>query len=394
MTTYRPADIARAWGHKPHLLWLDSADETHPNAGWSYVMADPEEWIEGRMEDCIPRIRKALAGHEPAGADAPFAGGAAGYFGYDGHVAVGIYPALYAYDHSNDEGHFINCEAGQNSAPIPANDYVLEWQALTSPATYQSRVQKVIDYILAGDIFQANLSQAFEADLPDSFNTLDYYLRLRERNPAPFGGYFDAGKRCLASCSPERFLSINNTGRIETKPIKGTAPRHTNSVDDKASAARLMASAKDRAENIMIVDLLRNDLSKVCEPASVQVEALCALESFARVHHLVSTVSGQLDKGRDALDALAACFPGGSITGAPKIRAMKIIDELEDVPRGPYTGALGWVGFDGAMDSNILIRSVVFEDGKARLNVGGGITARSQPAAEYQETLDKAAGMQ
>lgn len=388
---FTPADIARAWAAKPHLLWLDSADENHSDAGWSYVMADPEEWIEGRMEDCIPRIRAALAKHKPAYADIPFTGGAAGYFGYDGDVAVGIYRSVYAYDHAKQEGHFINCDAAESQSV--AKDYALEWHPLTPPITYQARVQKVIDYILAGDIFQANLSQGFEAALPGDFNALEYYMGLRERNPAPFGGYFDAGKLRLASCSPERFLKINNTGRIETKPIKGTAPRHSNPTDDKASAGRLMASAKDRAENIMIVDLLRNDLSKVCEPSSVQVEALCALESFARVHHLVSTVSGQLDDGCDALDALAACFPGGSITGAPKIRAMEIIGELEDAPRGPYTGALGWIGFDGSMDTNILIRSVVFEDNKARLNVGGGITARSQPAEEYQETLDKAAGM-
>ncbi|MCD8520470.1 MAG: aminodeoxychorismate synthase component I [Alphaproteobacteria bacterium] len=393
---HTPESIARAWQHQPHLLWLDSADTRHPDAGWSYVMADPAEWIEGEMAKCLPHIRAALANHKiTASTPAPFQGGAAGMFSYDGDVAIGIYTQIFAYNHAEEKGYFIGCEAPQGETQEPPRDETaLSWQPTITAAAYQARAQKVIDYIKAGDIFQANLSQVFTAELPENFAPLDHYLRLRTANPAPFGGYFDTGHLQISSCSPERFLKLYDTGRIETKPIKGTSPRSPHSVQDKISAESLLASMKDRAENIMIVDLLRNDLSKVSETSSVQVEKLCALESFAKVHHLVSTISGQLEPGKDALDLLAACFPGGSITGAPKIRAMEIIAELEDTKRGPYTGALGWIGFDGAMDTNILIRSIIYENGTARLNVGGGITARSEPKAEYEETLAKAGGMQ
>lgn len=394
---YKPIEIASTLASHPHFLWLDSADEKHPDAKWSYLMADPVEWIEGRMEDCIPLIRAALSrwghnNHCVPDAEIPFSGGAAGYFGYDGFGAVGIYTNLYAYNHREQQGYFIGDGVLERSIDEVRDGAELDWVSTVSSKEYQSRVQKVIDYIYAGDIFQANISQRFEADLPPEFDAFIHYLGLRERNPAPFGGYFDAGNLQIASCSPERFLVVTG-GRVETKPIKGTSPRSHDPAQDKINAETLLNSIKDRAENIMIVDLLRNDLSKVCEAASVKVEKLCALESFARVHHLVSTVSGTLRQEHDALDLLQACFPGGSITGAPKIRAMEIIAELEDAPRGPYTGALGYIGFDGRMDMNILIRSIVYKDGKASLNVGGGITAQSNPTEEYQETLDKAAGL-
>jgi para-aminobenzoate synthetase component 1 len=420
-----PAALVAAWQDARHLLWLDSADEKHPEGKWSYVMADPAEWIESRGErititdengtrvmsgnpfDVLrERLQKARPStHGPA----PFTGGLAGFFGYDlartletlpraarknpdmPDMAVGVYTKVYAYNHAQKQGRLIGAEAPAPKA-LSADMKPLNWQATLSPETYQSRVQQVIDYIKAGDIFQANLSQRFEAALPEGFDPLVHYLSLRTANPAPFGGYFDAGALQISSCSPERFLSLSE-GRTQTNPIKGTAPRSADPAQDKRNAEGLKASLKDRAENIMIVDLLRNDLSKVCTPESVTVESLCALESFAKVHHLVSTVSGVLSQGRDALDLLKACFTGGSITGAPKIRAMEIIEELEDMRRGPYTGALGWIGFDGAMDTNILIRSLVYANGTASLNVGGGITARSEPEAEYTETLDKAAGM-
>jgi para-aminobenzoate synthetase component 1 len=218
------------------------------------------------------------------------------------------------------------------------------------------------------------------------------YRRLRSLSPAPCGAYLNTPAAQILCNSPERFLRVR-ANLVETRPIKGTRARAADAATDRRLAQELLRSAKDRAENVMIVDLLRSDLGRVCEVGSVQVDALCALESFATVHHLVSTVSGRLAPGVHALDALRACFPGGSITGAPKIRAMQIIEELERERRGVYCGAIGYVGFDGAMDVNIAIRTLVHRAGEVRFWSGGGIVADSNVAAEFQETLDKAAAM-
>ena len=208
---------------------------------------------------------------------------------------------------------------------------------------YEAMVARVVDYILAGDIFQANVSQRFTAELPDGLTPFDLYRRLRRHNPAPFAAFMDFGDAAIASASPERFLRLDG-GKVETRPIKGTRPRAPRRPRTTHSARELLASEKDRAENVMIVDLLRNDLSRVCREHSVLTPEICALESFATVHHLVSTVTGELRQGTDAVDLLRATFPGGSITGAPKIRAMEIIAELEPTRRGPYCGALVWLG--------------------------------------------------
>jgi para-aminobenzoate synthetase component 1 len=258
-----------------------------------------------------------------------------------------------------------------------------------SPEAYRAAVQRVVDYILAGDIFQANLSQRFLAELPEGLTAFDLYRRLRARNPAPFAAFMELDGVAIGSASPERFLKLEG-GRVETRPIKGTRPRGGTPEEDARLAAELLASEKDRAENVMIVDLLRNDLSRVCREHTVETPEVCVLESFATVHHLVSTVQGTLRQGTDAVDLLRATFPGGSITGAPKIRAMEIIAELEPTRRGPYCGALLWLGQDGAMDSAITIRTFAAKDGKVAFQAGGGIVADSEPAAEYQETLDKA----
>ena len=264
-------------------------------------------------------------------------------------------------------------------------------------AAYEAAVARVIEYVRAGDVFQVNVAQPLLVPRPAGQDWRPLYDRLRAGNPAPFAGVFAAGGGPpVLSASPERFLSItpDAAGRLhaEARPIKGTRPRSADPAADAAAAASLLASGKDRAENVMIVDLLRNDLSKVCEPGSVRVPALCELESYATVHHLVSEVRGTLREGADAWDLLAAAFPGGSITGAPKVRAMQIIHELEPFARGPYCGSQFWVGFDGAMDANILIRTVrPHPAGFALAWVGGGITAKSDPAAEYDETLHKAA---
>jgi para-aminobenzoate synthetase component 1 len=253
---------------------------------------------------------------------------------------------------------------------------------------YAEAVQRILDYIRAGDCYQVNLAQRFSVAVGGDPWLL--YRRLRAVNPAPFSAYLATPWGEVLSCSPEQFLEVR--GRcVQTKPIKGTRPRSPEPGEDAALRAALRASPKDRAENVMIVDLLRNDLGKSCAIGSVQVPKLCEVESFATVHHLVSTVTGTLAPGKDALDLLRGCFPGGSITGAPKRRAMEIIEELEPHRRGIYCGSIGYLGYDGSMDTNIAIRTLVISGGRARFWAGGGIVADSDWRSEYQETLDKAA---
>jgi para-aminobenzoate synthetase component 1 len=259
-----------------------------------------------------------------------------------------------------------------------------------SPDTYRRAVDRAIEYIRAGDLFQVNLAQRLLH--PARTSSVELYCRLRECNPAPFAAYFDAGAWQICSASPERFLRVQE-GHVETRPIKGTRPRAAAPADDRRAADMLLASAKDRAENVMIVDLLRNDLSRTCRPDSVRVSQLCGLESYASVHHLVSAVEGELRDDRTPLDLLGTCLPGGSVTGAPKVRAMEIISELEPTARGAYCGALGYIGVDGQMDTSVLIRTITAGRGWWQVPVGGGIVAQSDPDEEYAETWHKAVGM-
>jgi para-aminobenzoate synthetase component 1 len=252
---------------------------------------------------------------------------------------------------------------------------------------YLAAVRRAKDYIAAGDIYQVNLSQRLSAPLATP--PMSLYARLTGQNPAPFSGYFETPDAAVVCCSPERFLQVRS-GEVETRPIKGTRPRGATPDEDARLAAELLASEKDRAENVMIVDLERNDLGRVCEFGSVHVPELFALESYATVHHLVSTVRGRLRPGAAALDCLRASFPGGSITGAPKVRSMEIIEEIEPTRRGIYTGAIGYLCFSGDMDVNIVIRTLVVKGQTAYFQVGGAIVADSDPQAEYEETLDKA----
>lgn len=398
----------------PYTVFFDSADQDHPDARYSFIAYDPVEIIT--LEDCADtdpfsyvqqRLNfwkdKLQAQWDPS--LPPFQGGAAGLFSYDlgRHIedlpdtaapsdtpdlAIGIYNKVIAFDHQEDEAWFIThgeyIASPQAETPKPQTTE-LNWEAQFEKDSFKARVARVIDYIRAGDIFQTNLSQGFEAALPKNFDPAAHYLHLRQTNAAPFAGYMNIGDIKIASASPERFLKVKYK-TVETKPIKGTAPITS---DPK----ELINSEKDRAENIMIVDLLRNDLSKVCEIDSIEVPKLCALESFKSVHHLVSTVVGELKADKTALDLLRGAFPGGSITGAPKIRAQEIIEELEERKRGPYCGSLGYIGFNGFMDTNILIRTLIYKDNTVRFNVGGGIVADSVPETEYQETLDKAAAL-
>jgi para-aminobenzoate synthetase component 1 len=255
---------------------------------------------------------------------------------------------------------------------------------------YLRIVERAIEYIRAGDIFQVNLSQRLLHPLDEP--PLDLYLRLRECNPAPFGGYFSCDDWVIASASPERFLCVAD-GEVETRPIKGTRRRTPAPEADLFTRDELRESEKDQAENVMIVDLLRNDLSRVCRPGTIRVPELCRVETYETVQHLVSEIRGTLQPGKTAWDLFPAAFPGGSITGAPKVRAMEIIAELEPTARGPYCGSLFYIGFDGRADSNILIRTFTIRRGWVQCPVGGGIVAQSDPAAEYAETWHKAEGM-
>ncbi|HET9613468.1 MAG TPA: anthranilate synthase component I family protein [Candidatus Limnocylindrales bacterium] len=291
-------------------------------------------------------------------------------------------------------------------AARPDDDRDLLFTSSLERPAYEAGVEAVRREIRDGAIYQANLtrrlSTAFDGD------PWPLYRRLRTGDPALFSAFLDLGTgapghgsmfgsaqarpRGILSASPEPFLSVTPDGRVSTDPIKGTRPRGRTGEEDRALARELLCSAKDRAENVMIVDVLRNDLGRVCRPGSVRVPRLCRLERTAAVQHLVSTVTGRLAEGRDAFDLLQAAFPGGSITGAPKIRAQAVLRGLEPTRRGPYTGALGWIGADGAMATSILIRTFVADGTRLSLHVGGGITGRSDPAAEWEETIAKARG--
>jgi para-aminobenzoate synthetase component 1 len=285
-------------------------------------------------------------------------------------------------------------EAGEDADRIPESPVDASgpwpWRSSFTRERYLEAVGKIKERIAAGDIYQANLTQRLRARMPSGAVSL--YHALREVNPAPYGCYVDLGECVLAGQSPELFLSVRGR-QVETRPIKGTRPRGATPADDERLKAELLASAKDRAELVMIADLERNDLGRVCKPGSVEVTDVTRLETFPTVHHLVSVIRGELLPGRGIADILQATFPGGSITGAPKIKAMQIIDGIEPVARGPYTGAVGLIGFDGSADLNVAIRTFVVRGDEVCFGVGGGIVADSDPGAEYAESLAKARGM-
>lgn len=256
-----------------------------------------------------------------------------------------------------------------------------------SKESYMEAVERIRQYIRCGDIYIANMTHTFVTDIKREAK--EVYGVLRKINPAPFSAYLPFEDYQILSSSPEQFLRVRK-GHVSTRPIKGTVPRGDTKEADEINKKRLLESEKDRAELLMIVDLERNDLSKVCEPFSVNVTELFEIESYPTVHHLIANVTGKLRENQTAVDCIKACFPGGSITGTPKIRAMEIMGELEPVSRGIYTGAIGYLGFDGSMDLNIVIRTILMKDDKAFVGVGGGITYESDPLPEYEETLIKA----
>ncbi|MGV8997378.1 MAG: aminodeoxychorismate synthase component I [Parvibaculaceae bacterium] len=441
-----PHQLFAVFAQEPFALFLDSATAGPANdparhGRWSFICLDPFETL---TDEAAPfaRLKEKLDLYAapPSTSDAPpFTGGAAGYFGYDlahhlekmppasapfarddqhlPQLAIGFYDLVIAFDmvkrratlfssglpetdpakqKARAQNRASELVARINAATIAAKPApVFASRAVTSNFTreaYKTAVGRIIAYIRAGDIFQANLTQRFETKLSGDEKPYDLYLRLREISPAPFSAFFNFGEGALVSSSPERFL-VCRDGEVETKPIKGTRPRGQTETEDARLAAELLASAKDHAENVMIVDLLRNDLSRTCADHSVIVDKLCALESFANVHHLVSTLRGTLRDNMSPPDLFTCAFPGGSITGAPKLRAMEIIAELEPTTRGPYCGSIGYFGFDQTMDTSIAIRTMIVKDKRVTFQAGGGIVADSDPASEYDESLTKARAM-
>jgi para-aminobenzoate synthetase component 1 len=439
----RAIDAAEAFRDLPGLVLLESARPGR-NARWTYLTADPVAVLESPAAGPDPfavarRLVARLDRTLVVPADAPpFIGGLVGFLGYDLGAVLERLPAIapadldlpplrlalhdwvVAWDRRTghawlggraldgdgrhlarrlDDVHARLTTPARRSVPVgdraPVGPFV--FRSGLDRSAYQAGVSEVRDHIARGDIYQANLTRRLET--PFDGDPWDLYRRLRTGDPSLCSAYLDLGlgqlsgrPRALLSASPEPFLAVDAEGVVTTDPIKGTRPRGRDAAEDRALARELLSSAKDRAENVMIVDVLRNDLGRVCRPGSVRVPRLCRLERTAAVQHLVSTVTGVLAPDRDAFDLLVAAFPGGSITGAPKIRAMEILEGLEPVRRGPYTGAIGWIGPDGAMQTSIVIRTFVADGQRLTLHVGGGITWKSDPAAEWDETVTKARG--
>lgn len=377
-----PVEAFTEVAHEPGSVLLESQS----GGGYSAIYTEPFEVLDSGSP--FDALKEALARRG--------SGGAVGYLGYELHRFLedspistaddiglpdhwlGLYDKAIVFDHHPHT-------AGYSIGNTPAKADLI---SSFSKPDYIQAVERVKEHIAAGDVYQVNLSQRFSVRM--EMDPWELYLLLRERNPAPYAAYINAGDFQIISSSPECFLTFDPISRVvTTRPIKGTRPRSADPAEDRRLAQELESSAKDMAENIMIVDLERNDLGRVCEFGSVSVPELAMIESYPTVHHLVSTVTGRLRDDRDAVDLLTATFPGGSITGAPKIRVMEIIAELEPVRRGVYTGSIGCLGFDGSVNLNIAIRTAVVKDGMCHFHVGGGIVADSDPEAEYQETLDK-----
>ncbi|MGB2706090.1 MAG: aminodeoxychorismate synthase component I [Candidatus Omnitrophota bacterium] len=445
-----PASVYDRLRGLPYSFFLDSALPSQKLGRFSFIGIEPFlifkskkdritlDWITKREElRGNPFIAlKKLFGRfrtNPRISHIPFTGGGVGYFSYDlkdfnepclcthrrgkrlperaiddiniPDCIFCFYDTVLAFDHSRREFFAISTQkerlerlknrirtgtglsSGRFSVgtrPVPVKTKL---ESNFTKDSYIRAVERAKEYIKAGDIYQVNLSQRFKVTL--NTDPFDLYKILRTINPAPFACFLNFADVKIVSASPERFLK-KEARCIETRPIKGTRPRGGNPSEDATLKKELIASAKDRAENLMIIDLERNDLGRICEYGSVRVSEFMACEEYATVFHLVSTVEGRLREDVSAVDCLINCFPGGSITGAPKIRSMEIIEELEPVKRSIYTGSIGYIGFDGNMDTSIVIRTFIIKGNTAYFHVGGGIVYDSDPEKEYQETLDKA----
>jgi len=434
----------------PYSFFLDSGMDTQKLGRYSFLGSEPflvmnsrgseitlvrgqEHKVQhGNPFDTISKLLE-LYKLDYCPAPMPFVGGAVGYFSYDlchfvEHLPstaiddlklpecyFAFYDVIFVFDHLEGRAYFVatgfpELEEGQRLkrarmrleemknwlypshsviavSRSPEQNKEITLKSNFTPEEYIKAVNRVREYIAAGDVFQVNLSQRFQADL--EILPYELYKRLRRVNPAPFASYLNFPEVAIVSASPERFLKVQGD-LVETRPVKGTRPRGRDPVEDQRLAQELTHSIKDRAENVMIVDLERNDLGRVCRYGTIKVTELAILETFPTVFHLTSTIVGRLHRGKSDIDLLKATFPGGSITGAPKVRAMEIIDELETTKRSVYTGSIGYLSFNGDLDINIVIRTFLIKKGRAYFQVGGGIIYDSDSEAEYMETLDKA----
>jgi para-aminobenzoate synthetase component 1 len=451
-TPLSAAESFELFQQRPFSFFLDSGMDPEKLGRYSFIGSDPflvlksrgneitilgakgRESKRGNPFEALNELLKEYA-IEPCPSPSPFIGGVVGYFSYDlchfieslpstavddlqlPQCYLAFYDLVLTFDHLERKTYIASTgfpereeerlrraagrlqEAKERllTSPSPLiRDPILSRSNRASGITLRSNfthqeyleaVEVAREYIAAGDIFQVNLSQRFEAELP--VTPYELYRHLRHINPAPFAAYLNFDEVTVLSASPERFLKLQGD-LVETRPMKGTRPRGKSAAEDNALATELQNSIKDKAENVMIVDLERNDLGKVCRFGTVRARELWTLEKYATVFQLTSTVEGRLRQDKNRIDLLRACFPGGSITGAPKVRAMEIIDELEPTKRSIYTGSLGYLSFSSEMDLNIVIRTILVKDMKVYLQVGGGIVYDSDPEAEYQETLDKA----
>lgn len=448
----KPLDLFTTLSNKPWAIWLDSGQSQHIDVCFDILVWQPEVTLSTygnrtdinyvntnetyiSQEDPLSLLEKiqqqVLSPLKDSPQNLPFLGGALGYFSYDlgrrferlpikaeqdislPEMAIGIYSQAVIFDHKHQQfflvcpqdkrktlEHFlqellINKEENNTSTETTCFTLTSDWQSNLDKVNYTAKFEQVQDYLLSGDCYQINLAQRFKAQYQgDEFNA---YCALRTENNAPFSAFMRFENFSILSVSPERFLQCKQ-GKVQSKPIKGTMPRDNDKTQDKHNADILANSVKDRAENLMIVDLLRNDISKVCKPGTVVVPILFDIESFPAVHHLVSTIEGEIAEQYSVCDLLRGAFPGGSITGAPKIRAMEIIEQLEPHRRSVYCGSIGYISNCGSMDTNITIRTLICENNHHNNSIlpnniycwaGGGLVADSMADSEYQETFDK-----
>ena len=430
-------DIFQHIAHLPWSMWLDSCNSDHVDNRYDILVWQPKitlttsgnetqitEVASGKVtlsdQDPFTLLKQTQTAffkqYSLPQSALPFIGGSVGYFSYDlgrrieslpsiakkdihlPEMAIGLYNHSIIFDNTTQQIFLTcpehertnienwlqtNCQKNIQLSPFSLKK---DWQSNMTRSQYHDKFDQVQEYLLSGDCYQINLAQRFTA--PYSGDEFSAYLALRESNNAPFSAFLRFDDTSVLSVSPERFLQLKQN-KVQSKPIKGTRPRSNDKLIDAANAKALLNAPKDRAENLMIVDLLRNDISKVCQAGTVKVPSLFAIESFPAVHHLVSTVVGEISPSFDGCDLLRAAFPGGSITGAPKIRAMEIIDELEPQRRSVYCGSIGYISACGTMDSSITIRTLICENSKVYCWAGGGLVADSDVDSEYQETFDK-----
>ncbi len=390
-------DVARDLQWLGGLVFFDSSGNLPEQSGSpiSVISAAPKQIYRGSIHSDADRaeLRQVISDHRILELDRGFPDGElCGWVDYEGHYVLGEYHEMLIKNEAKGEWWEkgdLSTKRKNTASKCPT---ISEFTAEITREAFLNSIEKAKQWITSGDIYQVNLAQKFSAKLEGAGSLFGLYEQLRQASPAPMSAWLELDGKEILSSSPELFMKISGK-KIETKPIKGTRPRFRNADEDLRSAVELQTSSKETAELVMITDLLRNDLGKICEFGSVEVTKMLQLESLAQVHHLVSTVCGSLRKECDAVTALAECFPGGSITGAPKKRAMEIISELENTPRGIYCGAIGWFGFNGESQWNIAIRTLVRDSDTLSYQVGAGIVADSIASDEYAETMHKGQGI-